>query len=230
MRGFVFFAVCKNTPRLAIGQDARAWNTDFWDLLMSKHADSLPDDLVELGRVASAYGVKGWIKVQPHSAQADVLRAAPRWWLAAPVPAGRASPAPRAYAVQQCRVHGASAVAQLEGIADRDQAEALKGASVWVSRAAFPQAAEDEYYWVDLIGCAFHSHAEGADRRLGVVEEVFENAAHAILRVVRQDEDGRPLLDAKGRPREVLVPFVRAHIHAVDLAARRIDSDWPLED
>ncbi|OZI75153.1 ribosome maturation factor RimM [Bordetella genomosp. 12] len=197
---------------------------------MSKHADTLPDDLVELGRVVSAYGVKGWIKVQPHSAQADVLRAVARWWLVAPGPAGRGNAAARAHAVQHCRVHGASAVAQLEGIADRDQAEALKGSSVWVSRSAFPKAAEDEYYWVDLIGCAFYSSADGQARRLGVVEEVLENAAHAILRVVCQTEDGQPLLDAKGRAREMLVPFVRAHVQAVDLEARRIDSDWPLED
>ncbi|AZY50953.1 ribosome maturation factor RimM [Bordetella avium] len=186
---------------------------------------TLPDDLVELGRVASAYGVKGWIKVQPHSAQADVLRAAKQWWLAA-----TPKSAPRVYAVQQCRVHGATAVAQLEGIADRDQAEALRGATVWVSRALFPAAAEDEYYWIDLVGCAFYSSVSGSDVRVGVVEEVFDNPAHAILRVVCQDAEGKALLDAKGRAREMLVPFVSAHIQAVDIAARRIDSDWPLED
>ena len=35
------------------------------------------------------------------------------------------------------------------------------------------------------------------------------------------------LLDARQRPVDMLVPFVSAHVHRVDLAARRIDTDWP---
>lgn len=196
---------------------------------MAERADAPPADLVELGRIASAYGIKGWIKVVPHSTQADVLRAVRQWWLLPPASvAGRS--VPRAQNVQQCRIHGGAAVAQLDGVADRDQAEALKGYSVWVARSSFPKAGDDEYYWVDLIGCAFHTTAGGADQRVGVVQEVLENAAHAILRVELQGADGQPLQDAKGRAREMLVPFVRAHILGVDLAARRIDSDWPLEE
>jgi len=52
------------------------------------------------------------------------------------------------------------------------------------------------------------------------------------LKVLRQKvgADGpETLLNAKGKPAEMLVPFVRAHIQAVDLAARRIDSDWPAD-
>jgi 16S rRNA processing protein RimM len=48
-------------------------------------AATAPDDLIELGRIISAYGVRGWVKIQPHSAQGTVLRAAPVWWLVAPV-------------------------------------------------------------------------------------------------------------------------------------------------
>lgn len=194
---------------------------------MSERAGMPPADLVELGRVAGAYGVKGWIKVVPHSAQADVLRAVRQWWL---LPAGRDLQTARATAVQQCRAHGATAVAQLEGVQDREQAEALKGVSVWVSRAAFPKAGDDEYYWIDLIGCDLYSSEAGEPQRIGVVQEVLESPAHAILRVQRLDAAGAAVLDAKGRACEVLVPFVAAHIGAVDLAARRIDSDWPLED
>lgn len=198
---------------------------------------AVPDDLVELGRVSAAYGVKGWVKVQPHSAQADVLRRATSWWLTRPAPEtarGVVTSAPRAYRVLQARPQGAAIVAQLEGIADRDQAEALRGCAVAVPRGQFPATADDEYYWVDLIGCAFYSDAEGEPARVGIVEDVLDNGAHAILRVVLQRPSAsggepEPRLDAKGRPREMLVPFVRAHILAVDLPARRIDSNWPTE-
>jgi len=198
---------------------------------------AVPDDLVELGRIVGAYGVKGWVKVQPHSAQADVLRQASTWWLTRLAPEtarGVVTSEPVAYKALQARPQGASVVAQLAGIADRDQAEALRGCAVRVSRSVFPAAADDEYYWVDLIGCAFYTNADGEQARVGVVENVLDNGAHAILRVVLQRApapggEPEPWRDAKGRPLEMLVPFVGAHILAVDLPARRIDSNWPTE-
>ena len=36
-------------------------------------SNAAPADLIELGRITAAYGIKGWVKVQPHSAQAEVL-------------------------------------------------------------------------------------------------------------------------------------------------------------
>ncbi|WP_043518852.1 ribosome maturation factor RimM [Achromobacter arsenitoxydans] len=198
-------------------------------------SNAAPTDLVELGRIIAAYGVKGWVKVQPHSANAEVLLSASQWWLTRPVPEmarGAVASAPVAYKVQQVRSQGATVVAQLQGIADRDQAEALRGFSVQAPRGSFPAPEEDEYYWVDLIGCALYTSANGEPALIGVVGEVLDNGAHAVLKVLLQKagaEGPESILDAKGRPAEMLVPFVRAHIHAVDLAARRIDSDWPVE-
>jgi 16S rRNA processing protein RimM len=216
-----------------------------------------PADLVEVGRVVAAHGLKGWIKVQPYSAQADALRSVKQWWLARPMPeaarggagaagqaghsAAGAAQAPSlyrelaAYAVAQWRPQGDMLAAQLTGVASRDQAEALRGCVLLAERSAFPPPEDGEYYWVDLIGCAFYSDAEGEPCLLGRVEDVLDNGAHAILRVRRLEPgaaggEPRPLLDAKGRPRETLIPFVGAHVRAVDLAARRIDGDWPMDD
>ena len=137
-----------------------------------------PDDLIELGRIVSAYGVKGWVKVQPHSAQAEVLRAAPVWWLCSPAPppvkgtqVAAVVAAMRAYPVKQVRPQGASVVACLTGIDDRDIAEAMRGYTVHVSRKDFPAARTDEFYWVDLVGCmvfgpaAVNSTAVNPDRK-----------------------------------------------------------------
>ena len=198
-------------------------------------SNAAPTDLIELGRISAAYGVKGWVKVQPHSANAEVLLSASQWWLTRPVPElarGVVASAPVSYKVVQVRSQGATVVAQLAGIADRDQAEALRGCFVQAPRGSFPAPEEDEYYWVDLIGCALYTSANGEPALLGVVDEVLDNGAHAVLRILRQRigaEGPEPVLNAKGRPAEMLVPFVRAHIHAVDLAARRIDSDWPAD-
>ncbi|OWT77636.1 MULTISPECIES: ribosome maturation factor RimM [unclassified Achromobacter] len=200
------------------------------------------DDLIELGRISGAYGVRGWVKVQPHSAQADVLLSLPEWRMArsaAPAKAGQGpTPAPSfastaIYKVQTSRPQGATVVAQLAGIADRDQAEALRGMAIYAPRSVFPEPEDDEFYWVDLIGCTLYGEQDGAPVLLGLVEGVLDNGAHSVLRVARQNLNaaGEPetVLDAKGRPAEVLVPFVQAHVHTVDIANRRIDSDWPLD-
>ncbi|WP_276809344.1 ribosome maturation factor RimM [Castellaniella defragrans] len=198
--------------------------------------DAPPDDLVEVGRVAAAHGVRGWLKIQPYSPQADALLGAPVWWLKAPDPvAGSgALPRPRGLRIRACRRQaGQFLAAQADGIADRDTAESLRGYTVWVPRAAFPSAGDDEYYWIDLIGCDFHGMGDDGPRLLGRVDQVLDNGAHAVLQVAlgAPDAEGvfQPLSDARGRPRHVLVPFVAAHVQHVDLQARRIDSDWPAD-
>ena len=194
-----------------------------------------PSDLVELGRVVSAYGVRGWIKVQPHSSNGQVLLDAKTWWLKAPASKtdmGALSLASSAQ-VLASRPQGATVVAQLDSVADRDIAETLKGHTVWVSRAQFPAADEDEYYWVDLIGCQLFGEQDGQSALLGQVVDVMDNGAHAVLRVARAKLDAEGnlvfLQTDKGKPLEELVPFVAAHVHTVDLSAKRLDSNWPVE-
>ncbi|MDY0309525.1 MAG: ribosome maturation factor RimM [Castellaniella sp.] len=195
-----------------------------------------PNDLVEVGRVVNAHGVRGWLKILPHSPQADALAGASVWWFKAPDPmlGSGALARPRALKIRACRRQGGQFLAvQADGISDRNMAETLRGHTVWVSRASFPAAAEDEYYWVDLIGCDVHGLGDDGPRLLGRVDQVLDNGAHAILQVMlgAPDADGvfQPLTDARGRPRHALVPFVAAHVQSVDLQARRIDSDWPAD-
>jgi 16S rRNA processing protein RimM len=74
---------------------------------------------------------------------------------------------------------------------------------------------------------------------MGQVQEVLDNGAHAILRVERFVDSADlqadpkatplPMLDAEGRPQEVLVPFVAAHVQHVDIKKRRIETDWPFD-
>ena len=206
---------------------------------MSRSEDSttvaVPEDLVELGRVTGAYGLRGWVKIQPHAAGSSALLKARAWWLRRPAVPARADRPASAWQVEvlKSRTQGSTIVGSLQGISDRDQAERLRGCTIWVSRASFPATEDDEYYWVDLIGCAIHGEQEGRSVLLGVVEDVMDNGVHAVLRVKRQilDEQGeaQPLLDAKGRAIESLVPFVAAHVHAVDLPNRRLDSNWPVD-
>lgn len=197
---------------------------------------SLPQDLVEIGRVLGAYGVKGWVKVQPYSADAAALLTARQWWLKAPVPPGKSGALshPQITRVVSVKKHGSAVVAQLAAIPDRDRAEASKGYSIWVPRASFPKADPDEFYWVDLVGCRVMGvDSEGNPALIGQVMEVSDNGAHGLLHVARAEDDGQGglalLLNEKGRTQEVLVPFVEAHVHNVDLSKKLLESNWPVD-
>lgn len=193
-----------------------------------------PADLIELGRIVSAYGVRGWVKIQPHAVDGDTLLAVKTLWLKAPLAHASSGASLFPLQVLASRRHSASIVVQLDGIVERDGAEALKSHAVLASRQDFPAAQEDEYYWVDLIGCHIYGEQQdGSPALLGQVRDVMENGAHAVLRVARAtfDESGQVawMKDGKDKPLEVLVPFVAAHVHSVDLAGKRLDSNWPVD-
>jgi 16S rRNA processing protein RimM len=179
-------------------------------------AVELPADAVEVGRVTGAWGIQGGIKVKPFAAAPEALFSTKRWYLAAPETPGP-KPAqsvafPLLLKVVQAREQGDAVVATAQELADRNAAEALKGARVFVPRASFPTPADGEFYWVDLIGLAVHSR-EGA--ALGSVVGLIETGPHCVLRIA-------PGGDAE----ETLIPFVDAYVDGVDLAARRITVDW----
>lgn len=184
-------------------------------------AADFPADAVEVGRIAGAWGVKGWIRVKPYARDPEALFASRQWFIALderPGPAGEPR-IPAQLRITASKAHGDEVVAIASELHDRDAAQALRGARVYVSRASFPRAADDEYYWVDLIGLEVVNR-EG--QRLGQVIDLLDTGAHSVL-VLRPP-------DAAGDGREErLIPFVGACIDSVDLESRRIVADWGLD-
>lgn len=126
---------------------------------------------------------------------------------------------PRFLQVRQAREQGDVVVATADGLEDRNAAEALKGARVYVSRSAFPTPDEGEFYWVDLIGLDV-VNKEG--EALGKVVDLLDTGPNSVLRCEGEaGEDGKPV--------ERLIPFVSAFIVSVSLADRRIVADWGLD-
>ncbi|MFA5521599.1 MAG: ribosome maturation factor RimM [Castellaniella sp.] len=197
------------------------------------------DALVELGRISGAHGVRGWIRIRPYSEGAPTLLATSRWMLRSPATAAGDLALVRQAEPERVRPHGDSLIARLKGLDDRDQALELKGWTISVAREDFPPLEENETYWVDLIGCRVYGESDAGDPEahavlIGTVRAVMDNGAHGILQVdrMRENPDGtlEPCMDAKGRLKEVLVPYVAAHVHTVDLPGRRLFSNWPVDD
>lgn len=185
-------------------------------------ATSWPDDAVELGRIQDAWGVKGWVRIHPHSADTSALLASSDWYLQPPE--ARFARGFSAFSghvrvqVAEIKTHSDGIVARLEGVDDRNAAEALKGVRISVPRSAFPPADEGEYYWVDLIGLDVFNR-EGV--HLGVVRDLMPTGPTSVL-VMEYTET----VDGVDKTAERMVPFVAAYIDDVDLKARRITADW----
>ncbi|MGC4365020.1 ribosome maturation factor RimM [Hydrogenophaga sp. R2] len=188
-------------------------------------ASALPADAVELGRVGEAWGIKGWVRIQPHSADTEALFASKDWYLQPPEPrfarGFSAFSGPVAVRVAEIKVHADGVVARLEGMDDRNAAEALKGVRISLPRSAFPATPEGEYYWVDLIGLRVVNR-EGVD--LGVVRDLMPTGPTSVL-VLEY-----PLVqDGVETVAERLIPFVSAYIDDVDRTTRRITADWGVD-
>jgi 16S rRNA processing protein RimM len=215
---------------------------------------AVPADLIEVGFLRGAYGLQGWVHVQPHSGDALVLRGARQWWLRRPsasVTAGskaggnaavNATPNATADAAASAggnrsgdaavpveitgmRAQGAALVAKWHGCDDPESAQSLKGWGIAVSRAGFPRLPQGQYYWVDLVGARVVNRG-GAE--LGVVSGVRSNGAHDLLEVgaVVVAQASVPANAPATPVAMMLIPMVPSYVDDVDLEARVIRVDW----
>ncbi len=172
-------------------------------------------DVVIIGRIRGPYGIQGWVHVQAFTEPKENLKSYRPWLLAAP---GAGSEGPekadwRPVDVSRVRPHKQDFVARLDGVVERNGAEALKGSWIGVRAEQLPPAADDEYYWRDLIGATV---VNGDGERLGEVCDLLETGAHDVLVIETASADQEALL----------IPFHDQYLLEVDVAGRRIRVDW----
>ena len=156
---------------------------------------------VQVGYVARAHGLRGEVRVHLHAPESTVLLDVETIFVGG-----------QERRIESARPANGAVLLGLEGVHDRDAADALRGQTVEVERAAIPLA-DGEYLLQDLPGCAV---VDAAGAPVGVVVEVM-NGAQPIL--VIHDTGGR----------ERLVPAVPAFVHSVDAAARQVVVELPEE-
>ncbi len=169
-------------------------------------------DLVNVGRVAAVYGVKGWLKIHSDTQPPEQIFRYQPWWL-------RTAEGLRKVEVDASRRHGKGLVAHFRELDDRDLAARLTGADIAVERRSMPALEQGDYYWHQLVGLAVVSVHQGQRQRLGRVARLLETGANDVL-VVDPDADS---IDDRQR----LVPWVpEQFVVAVDIEAGTVDVDW----
>lgn len=161
-------------------------------------------DHVVLGRIVAAHGIRGEVALKSFAAEPEDIAAY------GPLEVVGSD---RRIVIENLRPAKAGYIARLEGVRDRNAAEALKGAELAVARERLPQAGEGEYYHADLVGLEVRlTSGEG----IGTVRSI-ENYGAGDLLAVRLERSGR----------EVLLPFDRTSVPAVDVAGGFLVVDPP---
>jgi 16S rRNA processing protein RimM len=153
---------------------------------------------LEVGYVARAHGVRGELRVQPHAPESETLLEVERIWIG-----------DDEHVVTAARPVPGAVLLTIEGLDDRDRAEALKGRPVSVLRADVPLE-PGEYLVGDLVGCQVFDQA-GAT--LGAITSILHGAQDILV-----------IHDAT---HERMLPLVPQIVVEVDVEARRVVVDPP---
>ena len=165
---------------------------------------------LDVGRVIGLHGVRGKVKVAAFSGDPSGVLAAKTLRLS-----GGHVAAPGAvgdYEVATAQRAGGCAVFSFRGIDTVEAAEPLVKAVVSMRAEELPSLPEDEFYWIDAVGCLV---VDEAGATLGEVVAVEPGTAYDFLVVRRPGgEDG-------------YLPVVGAFLRKVDTAARRVVASPP---
>lgn len=169
---------------------------------MTEPASASAPDRVCVGAIAGAFGVQGEVRLKSFCTEPeDIASYGPLW----------SEDGTRQFKLKLTRPVAGGLGARLTGITTKEEADALKGVTLYVDRKRLPRLPDDEFYHADLIGLEVR---DPGGKILGSVRAVHNHGAGDLLEI-------------SGAGTDLLLPFTLAVIPTVDLAAGRIVADPP---
>ena len=164
----------------------------------------MSDQMICVAAIAGAFGGRGEVRLKSFTAKAeDVGEYGPL----------HTEDGQRSFDVHISRSIKNGLAVRLSGVATKEDADALRGVQLFVSREVLPSLPDDEFYHADLIGLEV---LDTGGTVLGRVKSVQNNGADDLLEV-----------HGPGLKATVLVPFTKAVVPTVDLDSQRIIADPP---
>lgn len=157
---------------------------------------------VIVGRLGSPFGVRGWIKVISFTDPKEKILEYRPWQVCI-------NNEWQVVEILNAQCHGKGIIVQLAGFNDRDFAKTHTHCDIAIDRDQLPQLAEDDYYWIDLVGLTVVTQS---GEKLGYVDHLIATGNNDVL-IVHGD-------------RERLIPYTNQVIIKVDLQAKQIIVDW----
>jgi 16S rRNA processing protein RimM len=163
-----------------------------------------PRDRIILGHISGAHGIRGEVVVKSYTDDpADI---------AAYGPLSDEADA-RTFKFLKVRIAKKGVIAVLEGVKDRNAAEALRGTQLFVERSRLPEPDEEEYYHADLVGLAVVSQK---GEKIGEVVAIQNFGAGDLLEY-----------RLEGKRRTEFLPFNEAFVPEIDLDAGHVRVELP---
>ena len=155
-------------------------------------------DLFAIGEIVKTRGLRGCLKVSSYAETQKNFAGLKSIYIEKP--AGEKNH----HNIRKIGVSGKFLFIELEGIEDVESARGFVGCTIFVPKELFPDLAENEYYWQDIIGLNVFSE-EG--KHLGRIESVFPTGSNDVY-------------VCKGGPREILLPAIADVIKSIDIDRR----------
>ncbi|WP_437883614.1 ribosome maturation factor RimM [Pseudomonas sp. LRF_L74] len=166
------------------------------------------ENLIVLGKITSVHGVRGEVKIYSFTDPIDNLLDYRQWTL-------RRDGETRQVEQVRGRLQGKVLVAKLAGLDDREEARALAGFEICVSRSLLPALDDDEFYWYQLVGLKV---IDQNGQLFGVIDHLMETGANDVIAV-------KPCAGSID-DRERLLPYTTQCVLKVDLDAGEMHVDW----
>ena len=160
-------------------------------------ANFLTEMKIEIGKVLKAQGIKGEIKLSCYLDDASMLKNVKQLYIGS-----------QTYTVTHFRADGAFCYVLLNGVADRNAAEALRNWTVYADKESV-SVNEDRYFIDDLVGCVV---ALDNGTAVGTVKEVLQNGAADVF-------------VCGGADKEILFPFLKDLVLSVNIDNKLIVLD-----
>ena len=152
---------------------------------------------LHVGDILGAHSLNGALTIYSHTRPSAALAGYSCWWI------GDSPEHAQPHQIHRCWQHGKRMLAEIDGITDRNRAEACKGCKIWIPAEAV-EVADDEYLWDELIGC----EVRNAESSLGEVVALESYGAQDNLVV-----QSGPEAENRG---QWLIPFTESIIQDVD--------------
>jgi len=160
---------------------------------------------VLIGEIIGTHGIKGTNKIRSYAESLEVFE--PGRSILVREISGRET----SLEIAWVKHHTRTPLLLLKGINDRNQAEVLIGAKLFIPKAELPQLENGSYYWIDLIGIEVYTTE---DEYLGRIESIIETGSNDVYVV-------------KDKKKEVLIPALESVVTDIDLAQKRMQVDLP---
>ena len=157
-----------------------------------------------VGAIAGSFGVMGEVRLKSFCTNPEAIATY------GPLSTEDGS---RQFTIKLTRPVAGGLGARVSGITTKEQADALKGTSLYVAREKLPSLPDDEFYHADLIGLDVF---DTGGALLGRVHALHNHGAGDLIEIT-----------GAGLKESLLLPFTLAAVPTVDLAARRIIVDLP---